>query len=248
MNAINSFNKIQNLQENNFQKLSSGKKVNSAKDDAAGIAIINRLTSEINASSQYVSNSLDAVNLISTSDSALESINTDAERIRELTIQSGSGINSQADIDSIQNEINGLQENISSTIQNSEFAGQPLFNNNSQFGVNNNSTVDISANVTDNLNIDLSDTQQSLEDLDDFVNNVNSERSSLGAQANALESNVSNLLTTNENQSASRSRIQDTDYSKTSSNSAINKVLENVNIMIQQKEMNQKGNLVNLIA
>jgi flagellin len=248
VNGINSYNKFSVSNNNENEKLASGKKINSAKDDAAGLAIINRLTSEINASSKYVSNSLDAVNYISTSDSALNSINTDTSRIRELTLQSGSGLNKQADIDAIQNEINGLQENISSTIQNSNFGGQPLFNNSTQFGINNKSNMAIETNIVDNLNIDLTNPQQSLKDLDAFVENVNSQRGKLGAQANALESNVSSLLTNNENQSASRSRIQDTDYAKSSSNKSINDALNNINILIQKQENQNKGNLVNLIA
>ena len=196
MSAINTFNSIQNTRENTFEKLSSGKKVNSAKDDAANLAIINRITSEINASSQYASNSYDAINLISTTDASLDSINTDAERIRELTIQSGSGINTQADIDAIQNEINSLQENISSTIGNSEFAGKPLFNNPTDFSINKDSVMQVSATVMDTLNVDLADTAQALDDIDALMETIGSERSTLGAQANGLESNVSNLLTT----------------------------------------------------
>ncbi len=248
INGINAYNNNSVQKNNASEQLASGKRVNSAKDDAAGLQIINRLTSEINGSSQYVSNSLDAINLISTSDGVLDNITQDAQRIRELTIQSGSGLNTQADIDAIQSEINQLTSNISNTVSNTEFNDQKLLNNNFSFGVNEGSTIDINTNVNDSLNIDLSDPQQALEDIDSFLESVGSERSILGAQANGIESNVSNLLTNNEIQSAARSRIQDTDYAKQAGQNSINKVLENVNILIQKKEESQKGNLLNLLA
>jgi flagellin len=249
INSINSFKNDFTTQKNEAnEKLASGKRINSAKDDAAGLIIAQRLTAQINGNSQYVSNSLDAVNLISTSDSVLESLNTDATRIQELTIQSGSGINSQADIDAIQSEIDGLTSNISDTINNSEFNSQPIFNNEFKFSISESGVVDISTPANGNLSIDLSDPAQALDYISEFINDIGSERSTLGAQANVLESNVNNLLTTNENQSSARSRIEDTDYAKQSTNKSINEVLENINTLIQKKENTEKGNLLNLIA
>lgn len=230
---------------NTLQQLSSGKRINSASDDAAGSQIVERMSSEINANTAYITNSLDAVNYINTANSVLDNINNDALRIRELTIQSGNGIYSASDKRAIQNEINQLQGNINDAISNSEFNGKPLFQG-IQSQISNDNSVEISPTIDNLIDIDVND-PESMQRIDEFLESVRMEQSELGAQANAIDRNVENLMNKNVNESAARSRIQDLDYAEASSNRSIQEVQENIKLNIQNMENKQKGNIVDLL-
>ena len=237
---------INNNIDTTLQQLSSGKRINSSADDAAGFQIAERLSSEVNSNSVYVSNALDSVNYINTADSALQNVNTDAQRIRELTVQAGNGIYNTSDIRAIQNEINQLQGNINDTLGNTEFNGRSVFGNGIQSTISEGNTIDISPRVQQTLNVDLQD-PQALEDIDNFLDEIQFEQSELGAQANSIDSTVSRLLDKNVNESAARSRIQDLDFAKATSNKSIQDVQENIKLNIQKMEDKQKGNLVDLL-
>tara|TARA_Y100000034_G_scaffold55954_1_gene68543 strand:- start:24132 stop:24848 length:717 start_codon:yes stop_codon:yes gene_type:complete len=229
----------------NLQQLSSGKRINSASDDAAGSQIVERMSSEINSNSVYISNSLNSVNYINTANSVLDNINNDAMRIRELTIQSGNGIYSVSDKRAIQNEINQLQGNINDIISNSEFNGKPIFQG-IQSQISNDNSIEISPTIDNLIDIDVND-PESMQKIDDFLESVRMEQSELGAQANVIDRNVDNLMNKNVNESSARSRIEDLDYAKASSNRSIQEVQENIKLNIQNMENKQKGNLVDLL-
>lgn len=237
---------INNNLNNTLQQLSSGKRINSASDDAAGLQIAERLGSEINSNSGYISNALDTVSFINTADSALQNINTDTQRIRELTVQAGNGIYNASDIKAIQNEINQLQGNINDTLSNTEFNGKSVFNNGIQSTISQDNNIDISPSVQSVLNVNIQD-PQALEDIDDFLQEIQFEQTELGAQANAIDSTVNRLLDKNVNESSSRSRIQDLDFAQSTSNRSIQEVQENIKLNIQKIEDKQKGNLLDLL-
>ena len=159
---------VQNKQESIFEKLASGKKVNSAADGAAAQQIIDRLTSQVEGNRQSVTNAYDGVSLTQVAESGLSGINDDVSRIRELSVQAGNGILNDADRQAIQAEVTQLQDNISQTIEQTEFAGKSLLSSDSnidfQVGANAGQkigvgTQDIAANLTDVLNVDLSTAQ-----------------------------------------------------------------------------------------
>ena len=138
---------VQEKQESLMEKLASGKQVNDATDGAAAQQIIDRLTSEVEGSRQAVSNVYDGISLAQVAEGGLSSINDDVNRIRELTLQSGSGILSDGDRQALQSEISQLQDNISQTIEQTNFAGKPLLSEDGalsfQVGANAGNSVDI---------------------------------------------------------------------------------------------------------
>ena len=121
---------VQQKQESIFEKLASGKKVHSAADGAAAKQIIDRLTTQVEGNRQSVANAYDGVSLTQVAEGGLSGINDDVSRIRELSVQAGNGILSDSDRQAIQAEVTQLQENISQTIEQTEFGGQSLLTNN----------------------------------------------------------------------------------------------------------------------
>ncbi|WP_158770752.1 flagellin [Paraglaciecola sp. L1A13] len=250
---------VQNKQESNFEKLASGKRVNSAADGAAAQQIIDRLTSQVEGNRQSVTNAYDGVSLTQVAESGLSGINDDVSRIRELSVQAGNGILNDADRQAIQAEVTQLQDNISQTIEQTEFAGKSLLSSDSnidfQVGANAGQkigvgTQDIAANLTDVLNVDLS-TAQGAEDAlvaaDDAAEFVGAARADLGATQNQLESAARNLTESNINVAAARGRIQDTDYAQATADSASANILGQASISVQVQANQQQGQVLSLL-
>lgn len=254
---------IQKKQDSVFEKLASGKKVNKAADAAAAQQIIERLTAESNAYQQSIRNAYDGVSVAQVADGALQGVNEDAQRIRELTLQAGNGILSSGDKEAIQKEITQLKENISSTISNTEFNGKPLFTQDSEltFQVGSGagqtksiSTSDLSSTL-DSLGLaDIDVTQpggveSALESLDSVINEVGSQRGDLGAVQNAFESSINSLTQTNVNVQDARSRLQDTDYAQAAAERAQNDVLsQSATAVATQSRQADSSAILNLLS
>ena len=249
---------VQERQQSLAEKLASGKQINSAADGAAAQQIIDRLTSQVEGNRQAVNNVYDGISLAQVAEGGLEGINNDVNRIRELSVQAGSGILSAADKQAIQSEITQLQENITQTIEQTNFAGKPLLSSDSeinfqvgaqagqQISVN---TRDIANELNGVLNIDV--TSQSSEDVlaaaDAAVEVVGSARGDLGAVQNQLASTARNLTQSDVNTAAARSRIQDTDYAQAVSQQAANDVLGQASLTVQAQANQQQGQVLSLL-
>ncbi|HBY41645.1 MAG TPA: flagellin [Alteromonas sp.] len=249
---------VQERQQSLAEKLASGKQINSAADGAAAQQIIDRLTSQVEGNRQAVNNVYDGISLAQVAEGGLEGINNDVNRIRELSVQAGSGILSAADKQAIQSEITQLQENITQTIEQTNFAGKPLLSSDSeinfqvgaqagqQISVN---TRDIASELNGVLNIDV--TSQSSEDVlaaaDAAVEVVGSARGDLGAVQNQLASTARNLTQSDVNTAAARSRIQDTDYAQAVSQQAANDVLGQASLTVQAQANQQQGQVLSLL-
>jgi flagellin len=250
---------VQNKQESILEKLSSGKRINSAADGSAAQQIIDRLTTQVEGNRQSITNAFDGVSLTQVAEGGLAGINQDVNRIRELSVQSGNGLLSVSDRRAIQSEVTQLQENISQTIEQTEFAGKSLLSNNGnidfQVGANAGqkigvATQDVSAGLSDILNVDLS-TAQGAEDalaIADTANEfVGSARSDLGATQNQFESAARNLTQTDINVSAARSRIQDTDFAQTASENVAAGILSQTSLVVQSMANQQQGQVMSLL-
>lgn len=249
---------VQEKQTNLMEKLASGKRVNSASDGAAAQQIIDRLTSQVEGNRQAINNAYDGISLAQVAESGLSGINEDVSRIRELTLQAGSGILNDADKQAIQSEITQLQDNISQTIEQTTFAGKPLLssdgeinfqvgaNAGQQVGVN---TSDINSDLTDLLNIDVTsgDLDSALEAADAALETVGAAQSDLGATQNQLASTARNLSQADVNTSEARSRIQDLDYAQAASESAANSVLGQAATSVQAQANQQQGQVLALL-
>ena len=238
----------------------SGKQVNDATDGAAAQQIIDRLTSEVEGSRQAVSNVYDGISLAQVAEGGLSSINDDVNRIRELTLQSGSGILSDGDRQALQSEISQLQDNISQTIEQTNFAGKPLLSEDGalsfQVGANAGNSVDIetqdfASQLSSVLSIDLTSgtsINDALSAADDAIELVGGAQGELGATQNALQSTARNLTQANVNAAESRSRIQDLDFAQATSQQAANDVLSQSALTIQAQANQQEGQVLALLS
>lgn len=213
--------KLSHQREEQAEKLASGKRINKAADDAAGLQIANRLTSEINQNKQLSFNAQDQVNINNVETGALSAINESLFRAQELSIQSGNPI---YNTDAIQGELNQITEQINTIA--SDVLGQDDF---------------ISG-------LDASDPATTQVILQDTATLVNDSASALGAETNALISQVATYQTSVINVSDSRSRVEDTDYASASGEQAKNEILLQSAILIQKKDQEHKGLLFNKLV
>ena len=166
--AQNNLNKSQSSLGTAIQRLSSGMRINSAKDDAAGLAISNRFTSSIRGMTQAARNANDGISLAQTTEGALEEVTENMQRIRELTVQAKNGTNSASDLDSIKKEIGTRLEEISRVADVTNFNGVKVFDGSKekitiQIGDKDADTIDIKLNKLDMETLGLD------EFLDDFA-------------------------------------------------------------------------------
>jgi flagellin len=212
-----------------MERLSTGKRINSAKDDAAGMAITTSMTAQVKGMSQGIRNANDGISLAQTAEGALSEITNMLQRVRELAVQSASGTYQTSDRDAMQAEVTALTEQVADVLTTTKFNGNTLFSTTAgtdvtfdiQTGSNSGETVTLTSSAIDGTNIsatalDVSDTTKAattIDNIDLALTDVNATRASLGAGQNRLESAVNNLTSNVANLSDARSRIEDADYS-----------------------------------
>jgi len=196
----NNINKNQSSMSTAIERLSSGLRINSAKDDAAGQAIANRFTSNIKGLTQAARNANDGISVAQTTEGALSEINNNLQRIRELTVQSSTGTNSKSDLDSIQDEIKSRLDEID------RVSGQTQFNGVNVLAKDGSMKIQVGANDGQTISIDLKKIDSETLGLNGF--NVNgkgtitnkaatvSDLTSAGATLNGTTGNY-DLVTTN---------------------------------------------------
>ena len=251
----NNLNKSQSALGTAIERLSSGLRINSAKDDAAGQAISNRFTSNIKGLTQASRNANDGISIAQTAEGSLNEINNNLQRIRELAVQAQNGTNSASDIDSIQSEVNQRMQEINRVASQTQFNGINILANTSasttisiQVGANDGQTIGISISSNSSwnkLSTASNGTTNSvvtsrsvstygfdvlsnnvLASIDTALKAVDTQRSDLGAIQNRFESTISNLNNTVTNLSAAQSRIQDADYATEVSNMSRAQILQ----------------------
>ena len=245
-----------------MQRLSSGMRVNSAKDDAAGLAIAERMNSQVRGMSVAVRNANDGISLTQTAEGALGKVGDMLQRMRELAVQAANSTNSTGDRNSLNNEYLQLARESARTLGGTQFNGQSILatTTNSQFqvGANTSSTLDqisvaafdwtASASITSAIGAavstdpttalagtDGSFATAAITALDSAITAVNDQRATFGAVQNRFDNVVSNLMINVENQTAARSRIMDADYaSETASLSRASILQQAGNAMVAQ--------------
>ena len=217
-----------------MERLSTGKRINSAKDDAAGLAIASSMTAQIKGMNQGIRNANDGISLAQTAEGALEEVSNMLQRMRELTVQSQNGTYSTTDKANIKAEQDALSTQITSVLANTEFNGIKLFNGSTaaspgagvdgavsiQAGANTNDTISVklvrltdNAAITDVAGAAAVNAGATLAKYDTALAKVAESRAGLGASQNRLESAVANLTGNATNLSDARSRIEDADFS-----------------------------------
>ncbi|MFN3990127.1 MAG: flagellin [Erythrobacter sp.] len=213
-----------------MERLSSGKRINSAKDDAAGLAISSSMTSQIRGMNQGIRNANDGISMAQTAEGALEEVTNMMQRIRELAVQSTSGTYRDEDRTNIQAEVTELTAQITDILANTQFNSVNLFDGSAgasgvvtiQAGANAADVVtlnfgDLAGNtaITAVTGIDLTTANNTvLATIDAGLDLINTTRATLGASQSRLESAAANLANNVINLSDARSRIMDADYSQ----------------------------------
>lgn len=230
LSALNAWRQlsINNLAtQKNLEHLSSGYRINRAGDDAAGLAISEKMRGQIRGLNMAVKNSQDGISLIQTAEGALNETHSILQRMRELAVQASNDTNTTQDRQQLQAEVSQLLSEIDRIANTTEFNTQKLLDGsltslNLQIGANASQTlvVSISAMTTGSLaigTIDISSftgAQAAITALDSAINAVSTQRANLGALQNRLEHTINNLSTASENLTAAESRIRDVDMAK----------------------------------
>ena len=263
LNAQRNLTSSQSALATSMQRLSSGLRVNSAKDDAAGLAIAERMNAQVRGMNVAIRNANDAISLSQTAEGALGKVGDIFQRMRELAVQSANGTNSTADRASLNEEFTQLAQEATRTLGGTQFNGQNILAATAdatfQIGANNTTDIDrISVTAFDwtaNTDItgtlgsavitgtdvptaqitDVATSQAALTSIDAAINAVNSQRAEFGAVQNRFENVVSNLMISAENQSAARARIMDADYASETANLSRASILQQAgNAMVAQ--------------
>lgn len=211
-----------------FERLSSGFRINSAKDDAAGLQISDRMTTQIMGLNQAVRNANDGISLSQVAEGAMTEITNSLQRIRVLSLQSQNGINSDADRVALNKEVTALVEEISRIAQTTQFAGVDIlqggFSSAFLVGANAGQSISVNLSRTDGygaqglfnnsaVSVDsVANAEAALDIVDGAMSAINAKRADLGAIQNRFESTIKNLSNVSENVQAARSRIRDTDF------------------------------------
>ena len=235
LNAQRNLSTTQSALATSVQRLSTGLRVNSAKDDAAGLAIAERMNTQVRGMNVAIRNANDAISLAQTAEGALSKINDMGQRMRELAVQSANATNNDTDRASLDAEFQALSAEIKRNLDGTSFNGTKLFaalaTLTFQVGANNTATDQIAvitADLTKDTTLtgvlggaggataaDIKSAANStavLEKLDSMLATVNSKRAEFGATQNRFEAVIQTLQVSAENQTAARSRIMDADF------------------------------------
>ncbi len=228
-----------------MQRLSSGLRINSAKDDAAGLAISDRMTAQIRGLNQASRNANDGISLAQTAEGALQETTNILQRMRELSVQSANATNSSSDRASLDAEFQQLVSEIDRIATDTEFNNTKLLDGsftaqNFQVGANSGQTISVSVDgaTASTLGIDslavtsASGASAAISSIDDAIASVDTIRGDLGAVQNRFESTIANLQNVSENVSSARSRILDADIAAETSNMTKFNILQQAGVSI----------------
>jgi len=259
LRAQNNSRVANRMQSQAMERLSSGKRINSAKDDAAGLAIATRMDANVRGLNQAVRNANDGISLSQTAEGAMGGISNILVRMRELAVQSANGTLGTDDRDAIQTEVDALISQIGDIAGRTTFNGTNLLDGSAsidiQTGLNTGETVNIAVGdlTASGLGVDALDlstaagASAALATLDTGIQTVATERANLGAQQNRLEAAVDTLTSTVTNLSDAKSRIEDADFSAESTNLAAAGILAQASTaMLAQANQSQQG-VMNLL-
>ncbi len=250
LNAQRNLGASQNSLSTAMQRLSSGLRVNSAKDDAAGLAIADRMNAQVRGMNVAVRNANDGISLAQTAESALGKISDNLQRMRELAVQSANDTNGTTDREALDAEFKQLALENTRVIDTTKFNGHALLTGAGgtagvfDFQVGANTTGDNKISVTTidmkgatgldtttqgaaaTLGTTSASALTAVDELDAAMTNVNKQRSEFGAVQNRFDAVVGNLQVSSENQAASRARIMDADFAVETSNLSRSQILQ----------------------
>lgn len=244
LNAWKNLSITHNHMTKSLEKLSSGYRINRAADDAAGLAISEKMKAQTRGLRQAVRNAQDGISLIQTAEGALNEVHAILQRMRELVVQAGNGIYESDDLQMIQDEINQLVDEINEISTRTEFNTKKLLDGtvatgiSLQIGANAGQVMEISIAKMDSESLGVQgvnivsptegtdDIDAPIDAIDGAIKLVSQERSKLGAYQNRLEHTINNLNTAAENLEAAGSRIRDVDMALEMANFTRHQILQ----------------------
>lgn len=252
--------------QNTLAKMSSGSRITRAADDAAGLAISEKLKARIKSNAQANRNANDGISMVQTAEGGLDEVSNILTRLRELSIQSASDTVGDVERGFTDMEYQNLKQEVERIAQVTEFNGLKLLSGEGgpldfQIGVNNDAFQDRLSYDTSQQNAKLENlgiseitvgskegAQNSLNTIDSAIEKVSGQRAALGAIQNRLISTSNNLQITNENLSAANSRIRDVDYAMVSADNARNNILNQAGTAVLSQANAQGQNALRLIS
>jgi len=252
LNSIRNLNKTQSSLQTSLQRLSSGLRINSAKDDASGLAIVEGFTTQIRGNAVAIRNAGDGISLGQTAETSLGQVGDNLQRIRELAVQAANGAIGNSERSQIQKEVDQLTQELSRNIQTSEFNGQALLSAastltfqvgfdgaaNNQVSVSTTSVTTIAGysstlTATGTVNVTTSaGASAAIASLDSSITTITNQRATFGAVQNRFEAVISNLEAFNESLTSARSRIQDADFAAETANLTRSQILQQAGVSI----------------
>ncbi len=248
INAQRNLSMVTDKLSSNFRRLSTGLRISTAADDAAGLAISERLRSQIRSLDQAKRNANDGISLVQTAEGALNEVSSILTRLRELAIQSSNGSVSNQDRETLDAEFQQLVNEVDRIGRSTEFSGIKLLDGSASsvnfhvgFGTTANIdtiSVSLSAALSTSLALQSLDigsggtTTTAITNIDAAINSVSSLRGSLGAVQNRLGSTINNLAITVENLSSAETRIRDVDVAYETSQLTRNSILQQASISV----------------
>ncbi|GIU46198.1 flagellin [Shewanella algidipiscicola] len=240
MKAQKNLNQSSGNLATSMERLSSGLRINSAKDDAAGLAISNRLDSQVRGLEVGMRNANDAISIAQIAEGAMQEQTNMLQRMRDLTVQSENGANSDDDLAALKKEMDALATEIGEIGKNTAFGNTKLmsggFAGGKSFQVGHQDSEDVTLKIpkTDQttlkvsglLNATSANRGSALKQIDDAIKQIDGQRADLGAVQNRLSYNISNSANTQANVADAKSRIVDVDFAKETSAMTKNQVLQ----------------------
>ena len=252
-----------------MQRLSSGLRINSAKDDAAGLAIAERMNAQVRGMNVAIRNSNDGISLAQTADGALAQVSNSLQRMRELAVQARNSTNSSSDKDSLNKEFSQLQSEITRVLGGTAFNGKHILGADAttlNFQVGAGTTADDTVSIaTSNMTTDTTMTAVTgsttvidasatsgaigtvIDNIDKAIDDVNDTRATFGATQSRFDSIISNLQSSVENQTAARSRIMDADFATETANMSRANVLQQAGTAMIAQANQQPSQVLSLL-
>ena len=269
LNAQRNLSATQSSLATSVQRLSTGLRANSAKDDAAGLAIAERMNTQVRGMNVAIRNANDAISLSQTAEGALSKINDMGQRMRELAVQSANATNTETDRANLNAEYHALAQEIKRNLASASFNGTKLFTSDAaltfQVGANNEANDQIAvttanlsgaASITDVIDnatgankgiTTAASALTALANVDKMLGMVNAKRAEFGAVQNRFQAVIENLQVNSENQSAARSRIMDADFASETANLTRAQVLQQAGTAMLSQANSLPNNVLSLL-
>jgi flagellin len=251
-----------------MQRLSSGLRINSAKDDAAGLAIAERMNAQVRGMNVAIRNANDGISLAQTAEGALSKVGDALQRMRELAVQARNATNSSSDKDSLNKEFGELQSEITRVLGGTAFNGKNILGSDAtamtfQIGANTTADDEVSITsedmtahtditaVTSGAVIDstatIGDIAGVIDDIDTAIDTINDQRATFGAAQGRFDAIISNLQQSVESQSAARSRIMDADFASETANMSRAQILQQAGTAMVAQANSQPQQVLSLL-